>query len=88
MCQVIRISSHDYLHIIVEDDGPGIAAERRSSVMLRGTRLDESTPGTGLGLHIVAELAELYGGSLQLHQAEAGGLRAELELPAAPPAQT
>ncbi|MBX3638081.1 MAG: sensor histidine kinase [Rubrivivax sp.] len=69
------------LHIAVEDDGPGIAAERRERVLARGERLDETVPGSGLGLGIVSELAALYGGRLALGTATAGGLRAELELP-------
>jgi signal transduction histidine kinase len=43
-------------------------------------------PGSGLGLSIVVDIAELYGGRLSLHQAASGGLRARLELPAARPA--
>ena len=71
------------LRIVVEDDGPGIAPERRASVMARGVRLDESMPGSGLGLAIVNELVDLYGGRLILASAAAGGLRVELILPAA-----
>jgi signal transduction histidine kinase len=44
------------LHIVVDDDGPGIDAARRDAVMARGARLDESVPGSGLGLAIVHEL--------------------------------
>ena len=69
------------LRIVIEDDGPGIAADRRDAVMARGARLDESVPGSGLGLAIVNELVGLYGGSLQLAAAPSGGLRIEVELP-------
>ena len=48
----------------------------------RGKRLDETKPGSGLGLSIVVELASLYGGRLNLGTAPIGGLRAELVLPA------
>ena len=51
--------------------------------MRRGRRLDETRPGSGLGLSIVVDLAALYGGALRLDASPAGGLRAELELPAA-----
>ena len=69
------------LRIAVEDDGPGIDADRRASVMARGARLDESVPGSGLGLGIVRELVSLYGGSVSLGSASSGGLRVDLELP-------
>ena len=65
----------------VDDDGPGIAPERRAQVMARGARLDESVPGSGLGLAIVQDLAELYGGQLTLGESPLGGLRATLLLP-------
>jgi signal transduction histidine kinase len=73
----------DRLMVVVEDDGPGLPPERRSEVMERGRRLDERMPGSGLGLSIVVDIAELYGGALSLHEAASGGLRARLELPAA-----
>ena len=69
--------------LAVNDDGPGIAPERRAAVLQRGVRLDESLPGSGLGLAIVTELAGLYGGGLTLDQSPMGGLRAVLRLPAA-----
>jgi signal transduction histidine kinase len=71
------------LRLMVEDDGPGIAAEQRDRVLARGERLDESSPGSGLGLAIVRDLARLYGGSITFDEAPGGGLRATLELAAA-----
>jgi signal transduction histidine kinase len=71
------------LHIIVDDDGPGLSPQQREQVARRGRRLDETKPGSGLGLSIVVDLASLYGGSLALGTAPIGGLRAELMLPAA-----
>jgi signal transduction histidine kinase len=70
------------LKIIVDDDGRGLSAAERAQVSRRGQRLDESKPGSGLGLSIVTDLAALYGGSLSLGTAPIGGLRAELLLPA------
>jgi signal transduction histidine kinase len=70
------------LRIIVDDDGRGLSAAERAQVSRRGQRLDESKPGSGLGLSIVVDLAALYGGSLSLGSAPIGGLRAELLLPA------
>ncbi len=69
--------------IIIDDDGPGLNPAERDQVARRGQRLDETKPGSGLGLSIVVELAGLYGGSLQLGNAPLGGLRTELVLPAA-----
>ncbi len=69
------------VRIIVDDDGPGLSPSEREQVALRGQRLDESKPGSGLGLSIVVELAGLYGGVLTLGTAPIGGLRAELALP-------
>ena len=54
----------------------------REQVAHRGKRLDQTKPGSGLGLSIVVELAGLYGGKLTLGTAPIGGLRAELVLPA------
>ncbi|MDP8916831.1 MAG: sensor histidine kinase [Pseudomonadota bacterium] len=73
----------DRLRIIVEDDGPGLPAERRAEVLQRGARLDESAPGSGLGLSIVDELARAYGGGVSLNAAAMGGLRVEVTLPRA-----
>jgi signal transduction histidine kinase len=69
------------VRIIVDDDGPGLSPSEREQVALRGQRLDESKPGSGLGLSIVVELASLYDGVLSLGTAPIGGLRAELTLP-------
>ena len=69
------------LRIIVDDDGRGLSPDERAQVSRRGQRLDESKPGSGLGLSIVVDLAALYGGSLTLGDAPIGGLRAELVLP-------
>lgn len=79
-----------YFHVSIDDDGPGLDPARRVDVGRRGRRLDESKPGSGLGLSIVHELALLYGGRFELSSAPIGGLRTELVLPAAaaPPPPT
>lgn len=71
------------VRIVVDDDGPGLTPAEREQVARRGRRLDETKPGSGLGLSIVVELAGLYGGELKLGAAPIGGLRADLTLPAA-----
>ncbi len=76
-------SSGQRVAILVDDDGPGLPAERREEVFERGRRLDQSVPGSGLGLAIVRDLAEIYGGRVGLEDSPAGGLRVRLELPAA-----
>ncbi|MCG8695439.1 MAG: HAMP domain-containing histidine kinase [Minwuiales bacterium] len=69
--------------VTIDDDGPGLAEDRREQVLERGARLDESVPGSGLGLAIVRDIARLYGGDIGLDRSDLGGLRAELTLPAA-----
>jgi signal transduction histidine kinase len=73
------------VRLLIDDDGPGLTPTEREQVQgaRRGRRLDETKPGSGLGLSIVVELAGLYGGGLALGTAPIGGLRAELVLPAA-----
>jgi len=67
----------------VEDDGPGIPAEERSRVFDRFYRV-RGTPGNGagLGLAIVREIAQRYGGSVTLGDAAGRGLRVEVRFPA------
>jgi signal transduction histidine kinase len=71
------------LTIIVDDDGPGLAPDERAEATRRGRRLDETKPGSGLGLSIVSDLAGGYGGTLTFETSPLGGLRAELRLPGA-----
>jgi signal transduction histidine kinase len=74
-------SSSAELSLAVEDDGPGLAAEDRAEVLQRGARLDETAPGSGLGLSIVDELARAYGGAVALADSSLGGLKVTLILP-------
>jgi signal transduction histidine kinase len=67
--------------IAIDDDGPGLDPAMRDAVLQRGVRADEAAPGSGFGLAIVRDLAELYGGSIALERADAGGVRAVLRLP-------
>jgi signal transduction histidine kinase len=69
--------------VVVEDDGPGLPADQREAALERGARLDETTPGSGLGLSIVVELTRAYGGRITLADSDLGGLKVVLELPAA-----
>ncbi|MBS7846122.1 sensor histidine kinase [Pseudomonas fluorescens] len=67
--------------LAVEDDGPGIPETQRDQVFSRGARLDEQIDGHGLGLGIVRDIVEVWGGVLQLQESELGGLKALIELP-------
>ena len=75
------------LRLLVEDDGPGIPAERREEAMRPFTRLDPARnqdrgQGVGLGLAIAADISRGHGGSLSLLEGKRlGGLAAELILP-------
>ena len=72
-----------WLTLEVDDDGPGLPADKRAEALKRGRRLDETKPGSGLGLSIVTETAAMYSGTVNLDDADAGGLRVILRLPAA-----
>ena len=78
---VCRIEVTDFVTVIVEDDGIGVTEEQLDKLTQRGSRIDESLPGHGLGLSIVNEIVELYQGSLQLDDSEElGGLRVTVQL--------
>ena len=65
----------------LEDDGPGISAADRARVLERGVRADEEVPGHGLGLAMVQDTVELYGGTLTIDTSPLGGACFELRLP-------
>ena len=67
--------------IVVDDNGPGIPAELREKVLQRGVRADEASEGSGFGLAIVRDIAELHGGTISLEASPRGGVRARLTLP-------
>ena len=71
------------MQIDIDDDGHGLSESQRKQAVLRGERLDENTPGSGLGLSIVTDVAGLYRGRLDLLVSPLGGLQARLTLPAA-----
>ncbi|CAK9890234.1 MULTISPECIES: sensor histidine kinase [Pseudomonas] len=65
----------------IDDDGPGIPEAAREQVLERGTRLDEQVDGHGLGLGIVRDIVEAWGGQMSLLESPLGGLRVSIELP-------
>ncbi len=68
-----QAQSRERLQLVVEDDGPGISEEDRARVLQRGVRTDESVPGHGLGLAMVHDTVDLYGGSLSIDASPLGG---------------
>ncbi len=85
----IRISAREHdattLEVVIEDNGPGLPAQQREDVLARGKRLDQSTPGSGLGLSIVSDLVGAYGGTMALEDSDLGGLKVIIRLPLARP---
>lgn len=69
------------LSVIVEDDGPGIAAHLREQVLMRGSRASETSPGHGIGLAVVTDLVRGMGGSLGISDSDLGGAAVSLTLP-------
>ena len=67
--------------ILIEDDGSGVPDPDLDKIIQRGVRADERTPGSGLGLSIVSELAQLHGGEFKLGKSVLGGLSAALLFP-------
>lgn len=71
----------DRVEIAAHDDGPGLPAAAWDAVIERGARADESVPGQGIGLAVVAETVELYAGSIALGESELGGTVVRIVLP-------
>jgi signal transduction histidine kinase len=72
------------VELAIEDDGPGVSEPDRALVMRRGARLDESVPGSGLGLNIARAVVEAYGGMMALERSARGGLLVRLRFPRQP----
>ncbi|MFY9995624.1 MAG: two-component system sensor histidine kinase PhoQ [Leclercia sp.] len=69
--------SDDQLHIIVEDDGPGIPRGKRDQVFDRGQRADTLRPGQGVGLSVARDIVEQYHGRIDAGESLLGGARME-----------
>ncbi len=69
--------------LTVSDDGPGIPGDASDALLQRGTRLDESTPGHGIGLAVVKDIANSYGGQLSISASDLGGAEITVTLPSA-----
>ncbi len=71
--------------VSVEDDGPGVPAEKLAQLQARGARLDESG-SSGLGLAIVSDILALHGSALEFSASSLGGLCVRFALPGSPKA--
>ena len=75
----------EVLAIVVDDDGCGLPSEEHQFVMGRFARGSTATPGgSGLGLALVAQQAQLHGGGIELAEGPLGGLRATLTVSTSP----
>lgn len=70
------------LVLTVEDDGPGIPAQEAANILQRGVRADQSTPGQGIGLAVVASIVQAYGGEIRIGASPLGGASILIRLPA------
>jgi two-component system sensor histidine kinase PhoQ len=69
------------LVLTVSDDGPGIPKDAADALLQRGMRLDESTPGHGIGLAVVKDIARSYGGRLSIKKSDLGGAEIMVSIP-------
>ena len=80
----VRISLQQHpghLMLSIEDDGPGVPIDQRARILRRGERLDAQHPGQGIGLAVVKDIIDSYGGELRLDDSELGGAAFRLCLP-------
>lgn len=66
--------------LLVEDDGPGVPESQRQRIIGRGERLDTTHPGQGIGLSVVRDIIESYGGELSLTDSPLGGAAFHIRL--------
>lgn len=80
----VRISLQqdgERLLLSIEDDGPGVPVAQRARILRRGERLDGQHPGQGIGLAVVKDILDSYGGELRLGDSSLGGAAFRLHLP-------
>lgn len=70
--------SRGQLSIVVEDDGPGIDADKRQFVLQRGARADTLVQGQGIGLAVVTDIVASYGGLIDVDNSRLGGARIQI----------
>lgn len=72
-----RQTEHN-LHLIIDDDGPGIPRSKRELIFLRGQRVDTLRPGQGIGLAVARDILEQYNGDIIASTSQLGGARMEV----------
>ncbi|HEY1026273.1 MAG TPA: ATP-binding protein [Pseudomonas sp.] len=80
----VRISvkfAEGVCNILVEDDGPGVPVEARERILLRGERLDVRDLGCGIGMAVVNDIVDSYGGKILVGESDLGGAQFIVELP-------
>jgi two-component system sensor histidine kinase PrrB len=85
---VVRVRTRrdgDRVELVVDDDGPGLAGVGAEEAFARFVRGATGAPGSGLGLALVRQQAELHGGRVSVAASPLGGCRFRLELPATDP---
>jgi len=70
----------EHLMLSIEDDGPGVPVDQRARILRRGERLDAQHPGQGIGLAVVKDIIDSYGGELRLDDSQLGGAAFRLRL--------
>ena len=74
-------ATHQQLTLHIDDDGPGVPADQRATILQRGGRADTYAPGQGIGLAIALDILQAYQGTLAISEAPRGGARFTLVLP-------
>jgi signal transduction histidine kinase len=72
------------VEIAVADRGGGIPESEHDRVLEPGVRLDDSKPGSGLGLAVTRAVVEAHGGRVSIRATEGGGATLVISLPVAP----
>ncbi len=84
VCKSEQVTGRGRKGLIIEihDDGPGIDRAKRTSVLERGVRADQQIPGQGIGLAVVREIVQRYGGELTIGSSALGGALIRTRFPA------
>ena len=81
MLRLEKQAPRQFVRVVMEDDGPGLPPEAWDVVFNIGEQWESRPGGSGLGLPIVRDLAQLYGGEVRLDRSDLGGVKVVLDLP-------